>query len=194
MSNSADLTDSLHSILTKYRSSLSDKVYTAENNEHDLLMDVFSLTPELKRENRQYWGRELGMCWQLLVVEICKNLCDDYGPALQFDNDEPCDLVVGKYAIDTKYRIGSGDSGTLKKFKAYGPLLRKHGYEPMFLILRRDNLPAAIKACEKGTWKVLTGDATFEFLQNLTGFDVKAYLDTNKDAYTVFRDWLTAFA
>lgn len=27
---------------------------------NDVLMDVFGIVPTLKRENRQYWGRELG--------------------------------------------------------------------------------------------------------------------------------------
>ncbi|MGK7883007.1 MAG: hypothetical protein AB4057_00065 [Crocosphaera sp.] len=59
--------------------------------------------------------------------------------------------MVDKYAIDTKYRIGSGDSGLHKKYKAYGKMLRQEGYEPILLILRKDNFPAAIKACEVGT-------------------------------------------
>lgn len=90
-------------------------------------MDVFGISPELKRENRQYWGRELGMCWQRLVIEVCKHTRKDYAPSIRVGADEPCDLVVGKLAIDTKYRIGSGDSGTLKKFKAYAALLRGKG-------------------------------------------------------------------
>ncbi|MBS0015621.1 MAG: hypothetical protein KFF72_04520 [Arthrospira sp. SH-MAG29] len=61
---------SLQNILEQYQNSFIDKVYSEENDQHDPLMDVFSLSPELKRENRQYWGRELGMCWQLLVMEV----------------------------------------------------------------------------------------------------------------------------
>ena len=41
--------------------------------------------------------------------------------------DELCDLIAGKDAINTKYRIGSGDSGTLKKFKQYGRKLEGDG-------------------------------------------------------------------
>lgn len=178
----------LHKILEKYQQSFTEKVYGEENDDHDLLMDVFSLSPEIKRENRQYWGRELGMCWQLLIVEICQQTRDDFQPALRFGSDEPCDLVVGNYAIDTKYRIGSGDSGTLKKFKSYGPLLREHGFEPVFLILRKDNLPAAIKACKKGTWNVLTGDEALDFVYELTKFNLRQFLIKQADKYTVFRD------
>jgi len=178
---------SLERILIKYQNSFVEKVYLDENDDHDPLMDVFSLSPQLKRENRQYWGRELGMCWQSLVIEVCRTHCNDFQPALRFKNDEPCDLVVGNRAIDTKYRIGSGDSGTLKKFKSYGSLLRENGYEPIFLILRKDNLAAAITACNVGTWGIYTGDDSFEFLRNLTGFDLKAFLIERAGAYPVNR-------
>ena len=60
----------LDEILTWYQRSFVEKVYCDENDDHDLLMDVFSLLPVIKRENRQYWGRELGMCWQLLVTRV----------------------------------------------------------------------------------------------------------------------------
>lgn len=128
----------LEQILARYQNSFTAKIYAEENEEHDILRDVFGIYPIIKKENRQYWGRELG--------------------------------------IDTKYRIGSGDSGTLKKFKSYGELLRNLNYDPVFLILRQDNLPAAITACQKGTWKVYTGDDSFEFIQTISGFDLKSFL------------------
>ena len=166
----------LDGLLTQYRAGFSNKVYSEENNEHDVLMDVFGITPELKRENRQYWGRELGMCFQRLVCSLCESTCPSYASALRFGSDEPCDLVVGKFAIDTKYRIGSGDSGTLKKFKAYGPLLRGKGLVPVLLVLRKDNLPAAITACERGGWEIYTGEETMAFLLKLTGFNLGGFL------------------
>ena len=66
------LQSALDEILSAYQKGFSEKVYSDENDDHDLLMDVYGITPLLKRENRQYWGRELGMCWQRLVVEVCK--------------------------------------------------------------------------------------------------------------------------
>jgi hypothetical protein len=177
----------LEQILARYQSSFIGKIYAEENEEHDLLMDVFGISPIIKRENRQYWGRELGMCWQLLVVETCKAYCSSFQPAFRVGNDEPCDLIVDNYAIDTKYRIGSGDSGTLKKFKSYGPLLRTHNYEPILLILRKDNLPAAITACQVGRWSVYTGDTSFEFIQKISGFDLKLFLTERMKAFPVNR-------
>ena len=83
-------------------------------------MFVLGLTQDIKFGNRQYWGRELGMCWQKLVTELCQTTCDSFQGAIREGGGELCDLVVVNDAIDTKYRIGSGDSGTLKKFKSYG--------------------------------------------------------------------------
>ena len=172
-------------LLAKYQHSFQAKIHNTENNDYDILMDIFGITPDLKRENRQYWGRELGMLWQLLVTEICAEHCSDFGPALKIGKDEPVDLRIGKDAIDTKYRIGSGDSGTLKKFKQYGKELTELGYNPVFLILRTDNLPAAITACLAGGWTVLTGDAAFEYLETKTGLDVKKYLSNYKEKFLI---------
>lgn len=181
------LNSALDAILGSYKATFSEKVYSDENDDHDVLMDVFGISPLLKRESRQYWGRELGMCWQKLVVEICRNARSDFGPALRIDADEPCDLTVGGLAIDTKYRIGSGDSGTLKKFKAYGSLLRSKGYEPVLMIVREDNLNAAITACNAGGWTVTTGQRTFDYLRDLTGIDVKELLQQRAGTFPVAR-------
>lgn len=182
------LINRLNETLNKYSESFSAKAYGDENNDHDILMDAFGITPDLKRENRQYWGRELGMCWQLLVIEVFKSMAPrDFSPALRFGGDEPCDLVHKKYAIDTKYRIGSGDSGTLKKFKQYGKLLLDNGYTPVFLIVREDNLSAAIAACDVGQWEVRIGDEAFGFIENQTGFDLFSFLKSTEDLHHILR-------
>jgi len=74
----------LSTILKKYQSSFSEKVYVDNYDSTDVLMDAFGVTQELKSENKQFWGRELGMCWQLLVDELFKNTCKNYGTALVF--------------------------------------------------------------------------------------------------------------
>ena len=101
--------------------------------------------------------------WQLLAIELCRKTCNDYKPSVRVGGDEPGDFFLGQDAIDTKYRIGSGDSGTLKKFKTYGKNFVAQRYRPVLLIVRKDNLPAAITACEVGRWKIYTGDSTFEY-------------------------------
>ena len=87
-------------ILKQYQDAFNGKNYSEENEDSDILMEVFGITANLKRENRQYWGRELGMCWQRLVTEVLSSFCADYGPAIRKGNDEPCDCVVGKDAIE----------------------------------------------------------------------------------------------
>ncbi len=167
----------LKDVLRAYRDSFSMKTYSEENDDPDPIMEVFGITPDRKRENRQYWGRELGMCWQLLVTNVLSHHCTEYAPAIKIGDDEPCDCCVGKDAIDTKYRIGSGDSGTLKKFKSYGKLLKERGFRPVLLIVREDNLTAAITACTTGGWTVLQGQATFDYIKQLSGFDLLAWLE-----------------
>ncbi len=178
---------SIGSILAEYQNSFTQKIYDTENNDYDILMEVFGIPPDLKRENRQYWGRELGMCWQRIVVDVFQNTRNDFSPALKVGKDEPCDLIVGAYGIDTKYRIGSGDSGTLKKFKQYGRLLKDMGYMPILLMLREDNLPAAIKACEVGGWEIFMGNATFGFIFEQTDFDLRSFLREKALNYEVER-------
>ena len=166
----------LINIIQKYSENFSNKNYKGESEQVDVLMEAFGITQALKKENKQYWGRELGMCWQLLVTEVFKHFCNDFQAAKKYGSDEPADFFVGNEAIDTKYRIGSGDSGTLKKFKQYGQMLKNEGLIPVFLFLRTDNLPAAITACEAGGWTIYTGDDSFEYIQTKTGFDLKNWL------------------
>lgn len=115
--SSDEISNSLEVILSKYNQSFLDKTFGEESLEEDDLMLVFGLTQDIKAGNKQYWGRELGMCWQRLITELCQKTCTNYSDSIKKDRDEICDLIIGNHAIDTKYRIGSGDSGTLKKFK-----------------------------------------------------------------------------
>ena len=180
--------ETLEQVLAKYQKSLAAKVYAEANEEHDLLMNVFGISPIMKKEMSQYWGRELGMCWQMLVIEICKIHCGSrFQPAFKVGKDEPCDLVVDKFGIDTKYRIGSGDSGLHKKIRSNASVLYNFGYEPVLLILREDNLPAAITACRTGKWTIYTGDSSFDFIQKISGFDLKSFLTERVEAFPVNR-------
>jgi len=175
------LSDSLEKILEQYGQAFKDKVFSGESSEEDDLMLVFGLTQAIKAENKQYWGRELGMCWQLIVTELCRQTCSNFSGPIREGADELCDFAVGKDAADTKYRIGSGDSGTLKKFKQYAARLKELGYRPILLILRNDNLPAAITACVTGGWTVMLGNETYEYLRDITGFDLQSWLKARKD-------------
>lgn len=168
--------ENLISIIQRYSESFNDKSYNGESEESDVLMEAFGITQDLKKENKQYWGRELGMCWQLLVTEVFRTFCKDFNPPKRYGSDEPADFFVGKEAVDTKYRVGSGDSGTLKKFKQYGKMLNEEGLTPVFLFLREDNLQAAITACNAGGWTIYTGNNSFDYIKQRTGFDLKEWL------------------
>lgn len=179
------LAQSLEDILAQYGRSFASKTFSEESQEEDDLMLIFGLTQTLKMENKQYWGRELGMCWQRLVIELCRQTRNDFKMGIREGNDEICDLIVGDNAIDTKYRIGSGDSGTLKKFRYYGSKLTSAGYKPVLLILRTDNLPNALTACISGGWNVLTGEASYHYLDQITGFDMRAWLQAYRGYYSL---------
>ena len=181
----SEIIASLEAILQQYGTSFARKEFGGESSEVDDLMLVFGLTQDMKIENRQYWGRELGMCWQKLVTELCRATCDNFQDAIKEGGDELCDLVVENDAIDTKYRIGSGDSGTLKKFKSYGRDIRERGINPILLIVREDNLPAAITACHTGGWEVLTGEDSFRYIKRVSGFDLRTWLVERKGKYSV---------
>lgn len=173
----------LEGVLAQYGRSFSIKTFIEESSDEDELMSIFGLTQAIKSANKQYWGRELGMCWQRLVIELCSQTCQNFGKAIREKADELCDLTIGIDAIDTKYRIGSGDSGTLKKFKQYGARITNLGYRPVLLILRNDNLLSAITACIAGGWVVLTDRAAYTYLQQVTGFDLKTWLLERKGHY-----------
>ena len=169
----------LEKILLEYEKKFKNKIFVEDEIYIDLLMKIYHISAENKRENMQYWGRELGMIWQKMVVSIFKTYRpDEFGEPIQIGNDEPCDLQFRNYVIDTKYRCGSGDSGTLKKFKQYGQLFKKEGRIPLILLFRTDNLPAAITALYSGGWIVKQGDEAFEFILKNTGFDLKFFLES----------------
>lgn len=170
------LENNLEQVMLDYQSSFSGKIYEDIFLDSDVLMEAFGITQELKSENKQYWGRELGMCWQHLLDELFRTQCKNYLPAIRIDQDEPCDFVVDNDAIDAKYRVGSGDSGTSKKFKSNGELLISKGYKPTMLILRTDNLKSTIQAAEKGGWKIIEGNESFDYILEKTNFDLKKWL------------------
>lgn len=183
--NPNPLEQTLENILQRYSQSFAIKVFTDESSTEDDLMRVFGLTQIIKAENKQYWGRELGMCWQRIITEVCRENFENFGPAIRQGKDEICDLVIGVDAIDTKYRIGSGDAGTLKKFREYAGKLQELGLTPILLILRTDNLPQAINACRTGGWTVMQGSQAYEYIRNKTTFDLESWLQDRRNRYSI---------
>ncbi|MBD1924177.1 restriction endonuclease [Microcoleus sp. FACHB-831] len=183
--NPNEIDNALERIIQQYSVSFAAKLFIEESLEEDDLMRVFGLNQEIKAENKQYWGRELGKCWERIVIALCRQRCDNFSAAIREGQDELCDLVIGLDAIDTKYRIGSGDSGTLKKFRQYAVRLRQMGYNPVLLILRSDSLSQAINACRMGGWTIRAGTETYEYLRSSTGFDLESWLKVRRDRYNI---------
>lgn len=177
----SEIEEQLLTILGQYQESFNTKEYSEENNDHDVLMDVFGITPDLKRENRQYWGRELGKCWERLICKAFELQAEGYKPAFKVGSNEPCDCIVESDAIEAKYRIGSGDSGFNKKTRQYAKDLAEEGFNPVMLILREDNLPSAISTCRKAGWSVLIGADAFEYISGKIEFDFFGWLNNLKE-------------
>ncbi|WP_426557529.1 hypothetical protein [Dapis sp. BLCC M172] len=53
------------------------------------------------------------------------------------------------------------------------------------LILRNDNLPQAIKTCSMAGWQVMSGNNTFNYINQTTGFDLKSWLQNRSNLYTI---------
>lgn len=172
-------------ILSQYKSRFNSKEFAPDSPSSDILMDFFDITYDTKKQNMQYWNRELGIVWELITRELFAfNSLFKLPESGDFGTDRPVDYFIGNLAIDAKYRIGSGDSGTLKKFKSYGKMLKERGYNPVFLILRNDNLPAAITAAMNGGWQIIPGKYAFDFIIKYSGgIDIVQYLAHLKAKY-----------
>ena len=96
-------------ILSRYKSNFNSKEFAPIFSSSDILMDFFNITYDTKMQNMQYWNRELGRVLELITKEL-------------FTSNN-----LFKPPESVNYRIGSGDSGTLKKFKLYGKMLKEMG-------------------------------------------------------------------
>tara|TARA_B110000971_G_C19823826_1_gene414644 strand:+ start:169 stop:717 length:549 start_codon:yes stop_codon:yes gene_type:complete len=170
------INNNLKDIFDKYKDSFSKKKISTINTEDDLIMKAFGKKQADVDINKQYWNREFGKYFEYTVVKVFELTHDEFKPGLRLGADEVCDLIIGDVAIDVKYRVGSGDSGTLKKFKQYGKLLKDKGYKPIMLFLRDDNLKSAVTAINKGGWIIKSDEAMFDYILKESGFDLKSFL------------------
>jgi hypothetical protein len=178
----------LESICQDFSQRSSSKEYPPHNDDHDPLMDMYSMTPELKRENPQYWGSQLGANWQRLVAATFYFFRrPDYGPPIQYERTEPFDFRFGKIVVDTKYRVGSHDSGTLNKFRLNGIFLNGEGFHPVALILRHDTHRGAITQLLSGGWEVFVADEAFDYIREQTSFDLETFLQQRAHKFAIDR-------
>ncbi|MDB9316037.1 hypothetical protein PN462_23200 [Spirulina sp. CS-785/01] len=178
--NFNNINQSLENVLRDYQQSFLSKKFSQDSIEKDDLMLAFGLTQELKAINKQYWGRQLGACWERLVKQLCKASCNNFS----LPHNSSYDLALGQDALDTKYRLGSGDSKTVRGWKANGEQLKAEGFNPILLIVRTDNLDAAIQACQVGGWEIKVGSDAYQYLENKTQFNLQTWLRERRDRFT----------
>jgi hypothetical protein len=58
----------------------------------------------------------------------------------------------------------------------------------VLLIVREDNLASARTACVRGGWIVLQGQATFDYIKGLSGFDLLEWLEACNASQEFFID------
>lgn len=58
-------------------------------------------------------------------------------------------------------------------------------YIPILLIVRNDSLHQALKACENAGWLIKSGNDTYEYIEEMTGFDLKLWLKQRKNYFSV---------
>lgn len=177
----------LNEILEDYKTDFSDKVYNSHNEDYDLLMDVFGISPKLKRELPQYWGRQLGACLERIFKTRMSSHPSYADPIKEISGREPYDFQFKNFAIDTKYRLGSGDSGTINKWKQNASDLMGLGLTPVLLILRDDNLEAPFNGCLNAGWTIYTGDSFYNFSRDVLEFDIAQFLKENRGLYQIKR-------
>ncbi|MNU30449.1 hypothetical protein D3C71_189490 [compost metagenome] len=176
MSPKQDLLESLDRILVDYRDRFRKKKFTVKPERDDLLMRVFKITPEIKKRNMQYWSRHLGFAWEKLLKAALSEADKTAVFPLPGDKQKPCDMIAGEMAIDAKYRIGSGDSGTLQKLQKNGRILHELGYKPVLLIFRDDSLASSLAAARGGGWTIYEDKHALVHAETLFNFDMSAYL------------------
>lgn len=81
----------LEQILNQYQQDFAERTSPEESTEEDDLMLAFGLTQTIKTTNKQYWGRQLGKCWERLVETLCQQTCEQYQKA----HGTHYDLAVG---------------------------------------------------------------------------------------------------
>jgi hypothetical protein len=175
--------DRLGEILDAQRRSFEAKVHRPRERGSDLLMEAFGISPVQLQSHSQYWSRQLGMCFERLVRAACEHRSECRLP-LRTGGREPWDLEFGQEAWELKYRLGSGDAGTLSRLADNAGLARERGLAPVLLILRSDSLRAATARAAAGGWEVVCGERALAHVRRRSGFDLHAWLAEQAGRFT----------
>ena len=120
---------------------------------------------------RQYYSRHLGAMWERLVRHACGGGQHVY--AGEDTRLELADVIMGEWAIECKYRVGSGEPTFGRRLANKGIKLQERGYRPVLLVARSDSLPILSAIAAKGNWLLLQGAESFRWIEEQTGVDVQ---------------------
>lgn len=170
------LSDELRLVLAQCRAGMDAKEYSEESTLVDPLMTALGVTLSDKRAHPQFFGQMLGMCWEQLVYRLLGETTPQFKPPVRVGRLEPCDFVLRDMAVDMKYRIGSGDSRTIRNIRRNGRFLTELGLRPHLAILRTDSMQSSLDSLRLGGWTILEGQETVDFVSRESGFDLVAWL------------------
>ena len=101
-----------------------------------------------------------------------------------------CDFTVitsnAECAIDPKWRFMSNDAKTVRQIAFSGRQLSNLGYQPILLIRRpRDEcLASPLNRFGRNGWQVIHWDASTDFIEKQTGFDLRLWIAENIDFWS----------
>jgi hypothetical protein len=150
----------------------------------DILMKALEVTPAMKAINMQYWSIMLGHCWEKLVATVFIQQC----PGRVAPKDTICDIYLGHYGVELKYRFPQADGDILRGAKRNADAIIANNQVPVMLILRTDNHPRTIERLQEFGWEVYEGNAAFEWIQKETGFNLRKYLTSTADNGIMYID------
>lgn len=164
--------EDLYSDFKRLEVNFQKKIKDPRASEIDMLMEMYQIDANQKSSNPQFYSSQLGHKFELLVRNVAMRYCPEYAPEIHVGTKVPCDLCIGRDAIDVKYRVGFADSGTIDKLRQNAQLLSKLGYTPVLLIFRDDNRIDTIRTAINSGWTVYMGNEAFDYINRWTGCDI----------------------
>lgn len=107
------------------------------------------------------------------------------------EGEELADLSINhnenKYAIQFKWRFRSNDAKTVRQIANSAKILKELGYKPIMLIRKpyEKNLDTPLTRFEKAGWELKCGEESVEFIENISDFEFKDWVDKNVDFWNL---------
>lgn len=201
--NSRD--EGLVEIISKYREELQKKIkkrkveMESDNNEHYMLYNALGFTSDegYQIDFQQNVGRFLykysGSLIEELAIKCFKLAHPDAQEKVKLQNtidQSPktveIDCLVGKRAIELKWKDATTDGDHIKKEHKRVRVIQEAGYIPIRIMFFEPNRNQAIRIqtklkdlYEELGGEYYSGDAAWEYLRNDTGIDLKSIIKRN---------------